>query len=106
MNVRAAKNKISLDGDLILENAQQGKKLMLAALEKIDSSKTVSINLERVNEIDSSGLQLLLAFIRTLQGRDIDCQLKKVQKAIADLIILSGLNKFLVVKAEEIIGYK
>lgn len=106
MNVRAAKNKISLDGDLILENAEKGKKLLLAALEKIDSSKTVTINLERVNEIDSSGFQLLLAFIRTLQGRDIDCELKKVQKTIADLVTLSGLNKFLIVKAEEVIGYK
>ncbi|MDQ1354103.1 MAG: hypothetical protein QG657_4412 [Acidobacteriota bacterium] len=106
MNVKAVKNKISLDGDLILENAEQGKKLLLTVLEKIDSGKTVSLNLEKVNEIDSSGLQLLLSFFRTLQERDIDCELKKVRKTIADPVILSGLNKFLSIKTEEVIGYK
>jgi anti-anti-sigma regulatory factor len=58
-----------------------------------------------LNKIDSSGLQLLLAFIKKLQGLDCDFELKKVQKSIADLIVLSGLNKFLIIKAEEVIGY-
>ncbi|MCX6580382.1 MAG: STAS domain-containing protein [Candidatus Aminicenantes bacterium] len=106
MNVKTAKNKISLDGDLILENAEKGKKLLLAALEKIDGSNTVAIDLEKVNEIDSSGFQLLLAFIRTLKDRDTDCELKKVRKEIADLVILSGLKKFIKIKAEEATGYK
>lgn len=106
MNVKAVKNKISLDGDLILENAEQGKKLVLTVLEKIDGGKTVSLNLEKVNEIDSSGLQLLLSFIRSLRDRDIDCELKKVQKTIFDLVVLSGLNKYLNIKTEEVIGYK
>jgi len=100
MNVKAAKNKISLDGDLVLENAEKGKKLLLAALEKIDNSKTVAIDLERVKEIDSPGFQLLVAFIRTLQSRDIDCELIKAPKEIIDLVILSGLKKFLKIKAE------
>ncbi len=102
MNVKAAKNKISLDGDMILENIEKGKKLLLAALKKIDSSKTVTIDLERVNEIDSSGFQLLLAFIRSLQGQDIDFELIKVRKEIVDLVILSGLKKYLKIKAEEV----
>lgn len=100
MNVKAAKNKISLDGDLVLENAEKGKKLLLAALEKIDNSKTVAIDLERVNEIDSTGFQLLLAFIRTLQSRHIDCELINARKEIVDLVILSGLKKFIKIKAE------
>jgi anti-anti-sigma factor len=105
MNVIAENNNITLDGLLILENAEKGKVLLLAALEKIDNSKNIILNLESVNEIDSSGFQLLLSFIKKLQGLDLNCELKKVQKAIADLIVLSGLNKFLIIKAEEVIGY-
>ena len=79
MKVKSAKNKISPEGDLIFENAEKGKEVFLSALDKIDSSKAVIIDLSKVDEIDSSGFQLLLAFIRTLQNRDIEFNIRKIR---------------------------
>lgn len=106
MNVKTAKNRIYLYGNLVFENVEKGKKLLLAALEQIEGNKIVTIDLSRVNEIDSAGIQLLLSFIHSLETLDTEFKIKKMRKELFDLIILSGLNKFFRVKAEEVIGFK
>lgn len=103
MKVKTAKNKISPDGDLIFENAEKGKELLLTALDKVDSSKAVTIDLSKVHEIDSSGFQLLLAFIHTLQSRDIEFKMKKVRTEIFELVKIAGLNKFLRIQAADVV---
>lgn len=77
MNVKAAKNKIFLYGNWILEIAENGKKLLLAALENIDSSRTTFIELTKVNRIGSAGIQLLLSFIRSPESRDTDFEISR-----------------------------
>lgn len=77
MNVKAAKNKIFLYGNWILEIAENGKKLLLAALENIDSSRTICIDRTKVNRIDSPGIQLLLSFIRSPESRDTDFEISR-----------------------------
>jgi anti-anti-sigma factor len=104
MKVKSAKNKISPEGDLIFENAEKGKEAFLSALDKIDSSKAVTIDLSKVDEIDSSGFQLLLAFIRTLQNRDIEFKIKKIRAEVFELVKLTGLNKFFRIQSTDVIG--
>lgn len=104
MKIKTTKNKISLEGDLIFETAEKEKEQLLAALDKIHSGKTVTIDLGKVNEIDSSGFQLLLALIRSLENRDTEFKIKKVRKVVFDVIELAGLNKFFKIETADLIA--
>ncbi len=103
MKIKRAKNKLVFDGDLIFENAEQVKDLLLKEMDQLGTAKTVNIDLSKVREIDSSGFQLLLAFIKTLENRDIAFKIKKVSQEIFDLVKIAGLNKFLKIQATEVI---
>jgi len=105
MKVKSAKNKISPDGDLIFENAEKGKKLFLDALDKIDGSKAVTIDLSKVYEIDSSGFQLLLAFIHTLENRDIEYKVKKIRSEVFKLVKMAGLNKYFRIQTGDVMTW-
>lgn len=102
MNIKTVKNKISLEGELILEHAEEGKGLLLAALDKIDTGKPITIDLAKVSEIDSSGFQLLLSLIHTLNQQDVKFQVKRVKEEIYDLINLAGFNKFFRIDREDV----
>jgi anti-anti-sigma factor len=104
MKIKTTKNKISLEGDMIIENAEKGKEQLLAALDKIHTGKTVTIDLGKVNELDSSGFQLLLALIRSLENRDIQFKLKRVRKVVFDVIELAGLNKFFKIETTDLVA--
>lgn len=105
MKVKTAKNKISPDGDLIFENAEKGKRLLLTALDKIDSGKAVTIDLSKVYEIDSSGFQLLLAFIHTLENRDIEYKVKKIRSEVFELVKMAGLNKYFRIQTGDVMTW-
>ena len=104
MKIKTTKNKISLEGNLIVENAGKGKEQLLYALDKIRSGKTVTIDLGKVNEVDSSGFQLLLALIRSLENRDTDFKIKKVRKMVFDVIQLAGFNKFFKIETTDLVA--
>ena len=103
MKIKTVKNKISLEGELIIENAEEGKQLLLSAMDKVGDARSVTLDLGKVKEIDSSGFQLLLAFIRTLQNRDIDFKMKKVREEVFNLVELAGLNKFFKIHAADVV---
>lgn len=50
MNVKAAKNEVFLYRNFVLKNNEKGKKLLTAALEKIDSSSIVTINPAKIKK--------------------------------------------------------
>lgn len=89
---------------MIVENAENEKEQLLAALDKMHGGKTVTIDLGKVNEVDSSGFQLLLALIRSLENRDTDFKIKKVRKVVFDLIELAGLNKFFKIETTDLVA--
>ena len=62
-----------LGGRLVLEHAQQFKKELVACVERLGESITISI--EEGTEIDLSGLQLIVAFIKQIDDRAIGYQL-------------------------------
>lgn len=103
MKIKTAKNKVSLEGELVFEHAEQGKELLLSAMDKIDEAKMVTIDLAKVKEIDSSGFQLVLAFIRTLENRDIRYRVRKVREEVYHLVELAGLNKFLKIQQVDVV---
>lgn len=104
MKVKAVKNKISLEGDWVVEHAVEGKSKLMESLDKIDTGKPLSIDLAKVEQIDSSGFQLLLALSQTLQKQDVQFRFTNVREEIFKLVNLAGLNKYLRIDREDVVG--
>ncbi|MCP5047633.1 MAG: STAS domain-containing protein [bacterium] len=94
MKIKGSKNKIVCEGSLIFDNANDVKESLLLKLEKLNVSKPVSIDLSQVEEIDSSGLQLLLSFFKTMDDRSMQYKVVSVNDEMIEILNLSGLSKF------------
>ncbi len=94
MKIKGAKNKVVCEGNFIFDNAESVKESLLAKLAKIDPAKPVLIQLQHVEEIDSSCLQLLLSFFKTLEERKIDFKVINISDEMMEILNLSGLNKY------------
>ncbi len=103
MKIKRVKNKLLLDGDLISENAEATKELLLAEIDHISNAKTVTIDLSKVTEIDSSGFQLLLSFIKTLESLEIGFKIKKIGEELFELVKIAGLNKYFKIQSADVI---
>lgn len=94
MKIKGSKNKVICEGNFIFDNADAVKESLLSRLEKLDKSKPVIIELEHVEEIDSSGLQLLLAFFKTLEKQHMQYKVVNIAEEMMEILELSGLSKF------------
>lgn len=94
MNIKGTKNKIVCEGNFIFDNAEALKVALLEQLDKIKADKPVTIELAQVEEVDSSGLQILLSFFRTLENRKIQYHIVNVSDEMLEILNLSGLNKY------------
>ncbi|MCP4152484.1 MAG: STAS domain-containing protein, partial [bacterium] len=92
-----------IEGDLIFENADKAKELILSGLDKIDNTKVLTIDCAKMKEIDSSGFQLLLALDKTLKDQEIRYAFKNVRKEIYDLVNLAGLNKYFRIQTADLL---
>ncbi len=95
MKIKGSKNNIIVEGELIFDNAQQVKDALLARLEKITQEKEVNIDLSGLTDIDSSGIQLLIALIKSMQRDKIKYKIIGANTETKEILDLSGLNKFL-----------
>lgn len=94
MKVKGSKNKVICEGNFVFDNADAVKESLLSRLEKLDSGKPVVIELEHVEEVDSSGLQLLLAFFKSLEARKLQYKVVNIADEMMEILELSGLVKF------------
>lgn len=94
MKIKGSKNKIVCEGNLIFDNAEAVKEGLLSKLEKLTPGKPVSIELSKVDEVDSSGLQLLLAFFKTLETQKMQYNVVSISDEMLEVLKLSGLTKF------------
>jgi len=94
INIKYAKNKITFEGNLIFENAQEVKKLLLEKLDMIAAKKPLTVELSGVVEIDSSGIQLLISFFKSLEGRQIGYKIMGISDEMEDVLTISGLTKY------------
>ncbi len=94
MNIKGTKNKIICEGNFIFDNAEALKVSLLEKLEKLSTDKPVTVELAQVIEIDSSGLQLLLSFFRTMENRKIQYKIINISDEMVEILNLSGLNKY------------
>jgi anti-anti-sigma factor len=97
MKVKGAKHNVIVEGNLIFDNAQQVKEALLARLEKLKGEKNdkeVAIDLSHMEEIDSSGIQLLISFFKSLQNHKIKYKIDGLNDGTIEILNLSGLSQF------------
>jgi anti-anti-sigma factor len=94
MKIGGSKNNVIVEGNLIFDNAQQVKEALLAKLEKVKDNKEVTIDLSGVTEVDTSGIQLLIAFFKSLQKHKIDFKIEGITAEVSEILGLSGLSKY------------
>ena len=93
MKIKGTKKRVAVEGDLIFDNAEKLKQLLLERVEKITPATPVILDLSGVQDVDSSGLQLLVAFFKTLQNRGIKSSVNNIPKEMLEILNLSGLDK-------------
>ena len=94
MKIKGARNQIIVEGNLTFDNAEQVKEGLLEKLAKVKTDKEVMMDLSRVEAIDSTGIQLLIAFFKSLENRKIKYKVKSIGDEMLETLELSGLNKF------------
>lgn len=87
---------IHVEGDLTIYQAAETRAALLAL---VGDASTVELDLACVGEIDSAGLQLLLATARTVSVREGRFSLARPSAAVAEAIGLLGLGRHLPVAA-------
>ena len=81
---------IHFEGDLTIYEAAQVRESLLAL---VDGAGAVELDLAEVGEIDSAGLQLLLATALTLAANGGSLCLARASAAVAEAIGLLGLGR-------------
>ena len=79
---------LRLSGELTIYHAAE---LKAALLPLADEARALVLDLSGVSDIDSAGLQLLLALRRSLAAQGATVQLAGVSGAVADALALYGM---------------
>ncbi len=91
ITVRGSKKKgaqIRIDGDFNIYTAAESKQQLLDAL---NAHAAFDVNIEAVEEIDTSGVQLLLLMQREARRANKSLTLSGMSPAIADIVALLNL---------------
>lgn len=94
MKIKGARNRIIVEGNLTFANAEQVKEGLLEKLAKVKTDKEVVMDLSRVEALDSAGIQLLIAFFKSLEKRKMKYKVEGIADEMLETLELSGLNKF------------
>jgi anti-anti-sigma factor len=81
--------KLTMDNDFTIYSIDSIKEELT---KEIDSYKVFELNLENVEEIDSAGVQLLLAFDGELAQKDKVLKITAVSSSVAEIMEIYGLR--------------
>jgi len=93
--VERADGCIRIEGELIMQRAEEFKPLLLASL-PTDGS-VARLDLSQVSEIDAAGLQLLMAAKREVTNRGTSLQVVAASQAVRDTLDLFRQSALLAV---------
>ena len=88
----SAANQVSIDGELTIFTAADLKARLLAAL---DDSSAIEVDLAQVTEMDSAGLQLLIATKRQAGASGKAIRFLGHSPAVQDVLELTDLEQHL-----------
>jgi len=94
MKIKGSKNNVIVEGNLIFDNAQQAREALLSKLGKLTDDKEVTIDLSQVTEIDSSGIQLLISFFKSLDKHKFRYKINGITDEIMEILNLAGIIKY------------
>jgi anti-anti-sigma factor len=94
MKIKGSKNNIAIEGNLIFDNAEEVKEGLLKRLDKLNNKSDIGIDLSKLEEVDSSGIQLLIAFFKSLENRHLKYAVSGINDETMEILELSGLNKY------------
>lgn len=83
--------------DMLLTNATTMQQAFSKALETFQG-KQVKLDLTKINNVDSTGLKLIIGLFRTCQTNHQQFYIETSSSAIVKLMQLCGLNKMIEVK--------
>lgn len=93
MNIKRTKNAIEVSGDIIFEHVSDGHKRLSKDLESLDYKKVIRLDLSQVKEVDSSGLQLLLALFSEFRKKEAKLEVVSISDSLIETIELAGLKR-------------
>lgn len=97
----AAATRLSLEGDLTIYRAVE---LRNALVEALGRASAIDVDLSKVTEVDSAGVQLLMLVAQTAQARGIDLRFVELSPAVVEVIELLQLRWLLGVPAGTGVG--
>jgi anti-anti-sigma factor len=94
MTIEKKKNTVFVRGHCIVDDADQVRQELLDLEGKIANGGRIELDLSELEEIDSAGLQLLVAFVKALKKRKVAVEVTRIDGNLSALLKLCGLNKF------------
>ena len=92
--IEKKRNKIYVRGHCLADDADQVRQDLLDIEGEIADNAKIELDLSGLEEIDSAGIQLLIAFVKSLKKRKVTATLVRVEPQPLSLLKLSGLTKF------------
>ncbi len=92
--IEKRRNKVFVKGHCLADDADQARQELVDIEGQIADNHKIEVDLSELEEIDSAGIQLLIAFVKTLKKRKVAVSLSRVNPQLSSLLKLSGLTKF------------
>ncbi|WP_346728233.1 STAS domain-containing protein [Rubrivivax gelatinosus] len=83
---------LCIDGELTIYRASELRESLLAALATLDPGADLELDLGGVTDMDSAGVQLLMAAQRSAAAADSRLSLAATSPAVADVLATLGLT--------------
>ena len=94
----ATATRVCVEGELTIYHAMELKR---ALLEPLESKNAVEIDLSRVTELDTSGVQLMLLAQRTAAAKELELRFVDHSPAVVEVLALLNLGASLGLGASE-----
>lgn len=90
--------EVKVIGEIDIESAQKLEEKMLEIIE--ENNKSVILNIEEVDYIDSTGLGMFIKMVKRLKEKGNDLYFINPQKNVRKLFKITGLNKVFNIREE------
>ncbi len=95
---RADRWEVKIMGEVDIHSSQEVKEKLAEILN--EKEKSMIINAEELDYIDSTGLGMLIGIVKRLKEKDLSLTLVKLQPSVLKLFQITGLDKVIELRNE------
>lgn len=95
---RADRWEVKIMGEVDIHSSQEVKEKLNTILN--EKEKSMIINAEELDYIDSTGLGMLIGIVKRLKEKDLDLTLVRLQPSVLKLFQITGLDKVIELRDE------